>query len=155
VNQNRRLYRCRDDRRIAGVAAGVAEFFDLDPSIVRVVWFVSIFFGGLSLFLYIAMALIVPLEPLSDVMPAEAIGDAGSVTADGPVAAYMGHRHAPRQPGRWGLFFGYALILLGGIALADTLLPAFDAWHYLWPALIIGLGVLLVAGALRRESIQS
>ncbi len=66
MNTHRRLYRCRNDRKVAGVASGVAEFFELDPSVVRVVWLLSIFFGGLGLFLYIAMALIVPLEPLSD-----------------------------------------------------------------------------------------
>ena len=60
---NRRLYRCRHDQQIAGVASGLAEYFDLDPSLVRVLWFLSIFFGGLGLLLYIVMAIIVPLEP--------------------------------------------------------------------------------------------
>src|SRR6478736_2453047 len=50
---NRRLYRCSHDRRIAGVAAGLAEYFDLDPTLMRVLWFVSIFFtGGLAILLY-------------------------------------------------------------------------------------------------------
>ena len=151
MNQNRRLYRCRHDRRIAGVASGVAEFFDLDPTVVRVVWFLSIFFGGLGIFVYIAMALIVPLEPMSDVTPAEAAGEG----ADPAAAGYAGHRHAPRQPGRWSLFFGYALILLGGIALVDAMLPAWESWRYLGPAFIIGLGAILVAGALRREPTES
>ena len=60
---NRRLYRCRHDRRLAGVAGGVAEFFDLDPTLVRILFFLSIFLGGMGLFLYIGMAIIVPLEP--------------------------------------------------------------------------------------------
>lgn len=151
MNQNRRLYRCRHDRRIAGVASGVAEFFDLDPTVVRVVWFLSIFFGGLGLLLYIAMALIVPLEPMTDVSPAEAAGAGVDPAAIGSA----GHRHAPRQPGRWSLFFGYALILLGGIALVDALAPAWESWRYLWPAFIIGIGAFLVFGALRRESTES
>jgi phage shock protein PspC (stress-responsive transcriptional regulator) len=151
VNQNRRLYRCRHDRRIAGVASGVAEFFDLDPTVVRVVWFLSIFFGGLGLFVYVAMALIVPLEPMTDVTPAEAAG-AG---ADPAAIAAAGHRHAARRSGRWSLFFGYALILLGGIALVDALAPAWESWHYLWPAFIIGIGAFLVAGALRKEPTES
>ena len=58
MSQNHRLYRCRHDRKIAGVASGVAEFFDLDPTVVRVAWFLSIFFGGLGIFVYIVMALI-------------------------------------------------------------------------------------------------
>src|SRR3989304_5158096 len=142
VNPNHRLYRCRHGRRIAGVASGVAEFFDLDPTIVRVVWFLSIFFGGLGIFVYIAMALIVPLEPMSDVTPAEAAGEG----ADPAAIAPPGPPHAPRQPGRWSLFFGYALILLGAIALVDAVLPAWESWRYLGPAFLIGIGAILVAG---------
>ena len=52
---NRRLSRCRENRVIAGVASGVAEFFGLDPTLVRVLWFLSIFFGGVSLLLYIGL----------------------------------------------------------------------------------------------------
>src|SRR5262245_28984939 len=60
---NRRLYRCRENRQLAGVAAGVAEYFGLDPTLVRVLWFLSIFVGGFSILLYIGLAIIVPLEP--------------------------------------------------------------------------------------------
>ena len=139
---NRRsLYRCRHDRRIAGVAGGVAEFFDLDPTLVRLVWFLSIFFGGFGLLLYIVMAIIVPNEPLSEEERA-APADAGSP-----------HRHAGRS-GNGGLgltFVGLALILFGGLALANTV---FVDWGYsgsfLWPGFILAIGVLLVAAAFRR-----
>src|SRR6185503_8581701 len=61
---NRRsLYRCRHDKRLAGVASGIAEYFDLDVSLVRVLWVLSVFVGGMGLFLYVALAIIVPLEP--------------------------------------------------------------------------------------------
>jgi phage shock protein PspC (stress-responsive transcriptional regulator) len=69
VQVNRRLYRCRDNRVLAGVASGVAEFFGLDPTLVRVLWFLSIFVGGVSLLLYIGLAIIVPLEPLRPAPP--------------------------------------------------------------------------------------
>jgi len=60
----KRLYRCRVDRQIAGVAGGIAEYLDVDPTLVRILWIVSIFFGGVSILLYILMAFIVPLEPV-------------------------------------------------------------------------------------------
>lgn len=61
---NDRLYRSRNERMFAGVAGGVAERFDLDPSLVRVLWFVLVFLsGGIFLLLYIAMALVVPEAP--------------------------------------------------------------------------------------------
>jgi phage shock protein C len=137
---NRHLYRCRHDRRIAGVASGVAEYFDLDPSLVRVLWFVSMFFGGLSLVLYFGLWIIVPLEPLS-----------GAEAATEAAAAPAGHHHATRGDGRWTTFIGIALVLFGAIALVDALLPSADAWRYLWPLFVVGLGGVLIAGAVRRE----
>ena len=136
---NRRLYRCRENRVIAGVASGVAEFFGLDPTLVRVLWFVSIFFGGVSLLLYIGLAIIVPLEPLA----------AGSAAA--PAEGAVPHRHGPGGSGRWVTFFGIALILLGGLALLNAALPSIATARYLWPLFIIGLGAVLVVGAMRRD----
>ena len=60
----RRLYRSVDDRILAGVAGGVAAYFDVDPVIVRIIWFLSIFFSGsLTFWAYIVMIFVVPLEP--------------------------------------------------------------------------------------------
>lgn len=144
---NRRLYRCRHDRRLAGVAGGLAEFFDLDPTLVRLLWFLSIFFtGGLSILLYLGLVLIVPLEP------------ATQAEADALANAPEGHRHAARGDGSGRLvtFFGLALILFGGLALVDALLPSWvDAWRYLGPAFFVGIGALLVAGAMRRETTEA
>ena len=152
---NRRLYRCTHDRMLAGVASGLAEYFDLDPTAVRILWLLSFLLGGLGLFLYIGMAIIGPNEPI-------AIGEPGTVTTapDGTVIASaavppvqsFGHRHGPRRDGRWTTFFGLALVLLGSLALIDAFIPAWeDASRYLGPAFIIGIGVLLVAFAVRRE----
>ena len=144
---NRRLYRCSHDRRIAGVAAGLAEYFDLDPTLMRVLWFVSIFFtGGLAILLYLALAIIIPLEPMTE------------HDATQTYAASEGHRHAPRGDGsgRWITFFGLVLILFGGLALLDSVLPSYiDASRYLAPAFIVGIGGLLVAVSLRRETPSS
>jgi phage shock protein C len=141
---NRRLYRCRTDRRLAGVAAGVAEFFDLDPSLVRVLWFLSIFLGGLGVLLYIGMAIIVPLEPLS----AEDAAKAATVEAEG-------HRHSTRGDGRWTTVVGIVLILFGSLAFIDRFLPALDVRHLVVPLGAIAIGALLVASAMRREPTES
>jgi phage shock protein PspC (stress-responsive transcriptional regulator) len=171
---NRRLYRCQHDRRIAGVAAGVAEYFDADPTIVRILWVLSIFFGGFGLLLYIAMAIIVPLEPetgyLAGAQPGDAIGVAGEAGETGQAGGQAGvpaptgwhsaptsHRHAPRGgSGRAATVFGIILILFGALALVDAFLPAWaDGGRFLWPAFIVGIGALLVATAVRREPTES
>jgi len=61
---NGRLYRSRDERVLAGVAGGLADYLDVDPSLVRVVWAIlALFSGGAFLIIYIVMALVVPEEP--------------------------------------------------------------------------------------------
>lgn len=61
---NDRLFRSRSDRMLAGVAGGVADRFDLDPSLVRVGWTILILLsGGIFLVIYIVMAIVVPEEP--------------------------------------------------------------------------------------------
>jgi phage shock protein C len=147
---NRRLYRCRHDKRLAGVAAGVAEYFELDPSLVRVLWFVSIFFGGVTLLLYIGMAIIVPLEPIS----VEAGAGEATEAAEGSVVP-EGHRHTTHDHGRWTTFVGLALIFVGSLALIDRYLPALDVEHLIVPAVAIGIGAFLVASAIRRDPMES
>lgn len=61
-NDNGRLFRSQDSI-IAGVCAGVAEYFGLDVSLVRIATLLLILFGGLSLWVYIILWLIVPKAP--------------------------------------------------------------------------------------------
>ena len=59
-----RLYRSPTDRVLAGVAGGMAETYNWDPAIVRVMWALLILLtGGTLLILYIVMALVIPLRP--------------------------------------------------------------------------------------------
>mgnify|MGYP004538336017 FL=1 len=59
----KRLYRTRTDRKLAGVCGGVADYFNIDPTIVRVIWALLAFFYGTSVLLYLIMALVVPEKP--------------------------------------------------------------------------------------------
>jgi phage shock protein C len=60
----RRLCRSADDRLIAGVAGGLAAYLDVDPAIVRIIWFLSILLTGtVTLWVYLIMIVVVPLEP--------------------------------------------------------------------------------------------
>ncbi|HXY13743.1 MAG TPA: PspC domain-containing protein [Terriglobales bacterium] len=73
VLARKRLVRPRANRKIAGVCAGFAEYFDLDVTLVRVVWLISVFLGvGLSLIAYVAAWIIMPDEPLPLPAPAPA-----------------------------------------------------------------------------------
>lgn len=60
----KKLYRSRTQVVLGGVCGGIADYFDVDISIVRVVTFILIFFGGLSLWVYIVLWIVVPKEPI-------------------------------------------------------------------------------------------
>ena len=64
----KRLYRTEGNHKmIAGVCGGVAEYFDIDPTIVRVLWVLITFAGSIGFWLYVICAFIVPTK--SDVYP--------------------------------------------------------------------------------------
>lgn len=141
---NRRLYRCRENRMLAGVAGGLAEYTGLDPSLVRILWLVSVFFWGAGILLYIAMAIIVPLEPLTR---EAAAAHAADVTAG--IASPHAHREGS---GRVMTFIGVVLLLIGSLALIDAYLPGWASWRQLWPLLFLGAGGFLVVTSMRRSA---
>ena len=143
----RRLYRCREDRQIAGVASGMAEYLGLDPTVVRILWILSVFFGGFTILLYIVLAFVVPLEPIGAAhLDASADALAGSVEG-GPA-----HEHRARGESRFGFGLGVLLVVFGSIALLGSILPGWIASMTLGPAFIFALGVALVLVAARRPS---
>jgi phage shock protein PspC (stress-responsive transcriptional regulator) len=59
----RKLYRLTTDKKIAGVCAGLAEYFELDPVLFRLVFVISMFFGGIGLLIYVLLWILVPEKP--------------------------------------------------------------------------------------------
>lgn len=60
----KRLYKSEENRVICGVCGGLADFFGIDPTIVRLIWAVLTVFAGADLWLYIIAAIIIPRESL-------------------------------------------------------------------------------------------
>jgi len=56
------LYRPRDDRMIAGVCAGIARRFNIDPTVVRIAFIASLFLPGPQILIYLAACLLMPDE---------------------------------------------------------------------------------------------
>lgn len=111
----RRLRRSRTDRKIAGVAGGLGRHLDIDPTIIRVLLVVLVFFGGAGLLLYGAMWLLVPEDHT---------GDAVIRTSDST---------------RNALLIG-AAVLAGLAAVGD----AFDGYGFPWPLAVAAILVAVV-----------
>lgn len=59
----KRLYKSRTDVKIDGVCGGIAEYFQIDPTIVRIIWAAAVLFVGSGIFAYIIAAIIMPRDP--------------------------------------------------------------------------------------------
>lgn len=159
---NRRLYRSVSDRKIGGVAAGTATYFDIDPSISRVLWLLlAIFTGGAFVIVYLVMWAVVPEEPWAPGAPSTAEaeqavdGEAPSATDESaavPTAAasttWSKSVEVSGGPGPH-VIFGVILILIGGWFLAQQFLP-WLSFGTLWPIGLVVIGVIILAAALRR-----
>lgn len=160
---------------LAGVAAGVADALDADPSLVRIAWaLLAIFTGGIAFVVYIVMAIVVPEAPAAynttgpwgpaagepGAAPTPGAPEtAGSAPAGAPSTSYWAAdreaRRAARRarrrdagdPARGGLIAGVILIVIGGFFLVREFVPWFD-WHVWWPVGLIALGGLLLVLAL-------
>jgi phage shock protein C len=128
----RRLQKSRTDRMIDGVCGGLAAYFSIDATLVRIVWVLLTLFGGSGVILYIAAMIIMPKEELS---PA-------STTT---VAPPKNHDHNTK-------FWGILLVAVGAFWLMGNL--GFPLWHQWWgfpwhigvPLLLILAGVMFMFG---------
>lgn len=61
----KRIYRSRQERMVCGVCGGIAEYFDLDPSLVRLGWIIFSAMGGSGFLAYIIAAVVIPSKQLN------------------------------------------------------------------------------------------
>lgn len=59
----KRLYKSRDDQKLDGVCAGIAKYFEVDPTVIRLAWVLFSALGGSGVLAYIVCALVIPREP--------------------------------------------------------------------------------------------
>lgn len=144
-----RLYRSRTERVLFGVAGGVAERLGVDPALVRIAWVLLTLAGGFGLLLYIVMAFVVPEAPVG-VAP---IGTEDGGGAAPPSGSAWGTTGGPRRldDGRGAMIFGLVLVGAGVWFLARQWLTFLDS-ELVGPIVLIGLGAVLLVGAMRRSS---
>ena len=138
---NRRLTRSRNSM-IGGVAAGVAEWIDADPALVRIAWALLVpITGGAALLAYIVAWAVLPEALAAPTTDAQA--GAGSE----PVAQEVPSR--PIDQGRTQLLLGGGLVLVGLWFLVREYLPGID-WGVVWPLALVAAGVAILIASTRR-----
>jgi len=138
-----RLQRSTTNRVWTGVAGGIAEYFQIDPTLVRVLFVIAtILTGGLFFIVYIALIVLMPL-------PGQR-GPFDSSTTTPPASASltpssMPYRHSPEAAARRREGAGWLLVALGVVfLLANAGAFRFVDFRYIWPIALIALGAFIV-----------
>ncbi|MCX9083289.1 MAG: PspC domain-containing protein [Candidatus Methanoperedens sp.] len=145
-----RITKSKTDRVIEGVCGGIAQYYGIDPVIVRFIFVVLLFMNGIGFFIYLILAIIMPKPDKLDQLPNETIrenvqemGERVKEAGEGLGKAFSKDtEEKTRHRTGW---FGIILILLGITLLLDRLnLIKWLDKDLLWPVIIIFIGVWLL-----------
>ena len=146
---NKKLYRSSKDKILGGVAAGLADYFNIDPTLVRVLFVVILFLGGTGILAYIIMWIIVPEEPLiiptSETKAEETSETETDSSKQGSFFdAKTYYENLDRRREKRRTVAGFILLIIGLIFLADNFIPRIRIGEF-WPLILIaaGIGILL------------
>lgn len=135
----KRLYRSSQNRVISGVCGGIAEYFAIDPAIIRLVWLVLIFAGGTGILAYILAVFIIPEKPAgygSFSSTSSSTGDPNDFSTKEP--------EAPRFDSEKS-----KLLIGGGLVVFGIMLAAKQVFHWIdfsffGPLLLILIGAAII-----------
>ncbi len=80
--RQRRLYRSNTEKMLFGVAGGLAEYFEIDPTVVRVLFVLAALLNGVGIVLYLALAIIMPKRPPAGTSSGDASAPPGAGTTE-------------------------------------------------------------------------
>ena len=129
----KRLYRSRRNKIFAGVCGGIAEYFDIDPTIIRLIFIVGLFSNGVGILAYLITLIIVPLPPEEAADHGEANGEETEVKKTSIQRVSEKKRY----------ILGGILIFIGTAFFAEKYFRWFD-FDYLWPVLLVIIGCLII-----------
>lgn len=156
-----RLYRIVNGKVIGGVAGGLAEYFGIDPTIMRIIFILLTLIGGGGILIYLILWIVVP-EKYTLYPPFGNYSGTGSSTAYGnttgvgetyegyapgvpgnPVTPTYVNPESPKSKIDGSLIAGLVLILIGSFFLFERFVPRLDFGDF-WPLLLVLIGGLMI-----------
>lgn len=136
VNMKKTLYRLPRQGKIFGVCAGLAEYFDIDVTLMRVIFVILAFAtSGAMVLLYFILAVILPVY-----------GDVKDDTISEKIEILGKDLQSSKSANRARNYTGAGIIIVGAWLLLGQFYPwMFNVqWQYIWPLLLILAGVLMI-----------
>ena len=137
MSNNKRLQRDLQNKVLGGVCSGLGNYFDMDATFWRILFFVLFLFGCSGLLIYIILWIVMPA--------------ATYVPGAQPAAPEEASADGARKKKNSNMAAGLTLIGIGAICLLARYVPQIN-WHTAWPILLIVLGVILIIPFKSKES---
>lgn len=143
----KKLYRDEQHKTIGGVCAGLAEYFGVDISVVRLLFVLALVFKGGGFLIYVILWIVLPKKPFNYVPPVDYTVPPGS-----PFQSSAPYQPTPvfvpqvkKGPSTASIIGGLVLILLGGGFLLDefNIIPDWDFEQW-WPVILVVIGLVLM-----------
>ena len=178
MNAPKRLYRSSTSKMIAGVSGGLAEYFDIDPVIIRLIFvLLAVAGGGSGIPIYIILWIALPLRPITEynfhtfnastpagtATPNEATVNPDETAAAGQASATEGQQqqwqNVPPPPPftdfvskkeNTNLILGVGLIIVGVLFFAGRFIHYIN-FHTLWPLALVAVGAVLIYSNLNEQ----
>jgi phage shock protein PspC (stress-responsive transcriptional regulator) len=136
---------------IGGVAGGLAEYFEIDPVIVRLLFVLAVIFGGSGILAYIILWIVIPqrpyiITPFNSQKDSKGSEDKSESDDSKNNSEPKMNSFTVKPQNNKTVFAGAILIVLGGLFLLDNFLPHFRFSHF-WPLVLIGLGIAIIMNA--------
>ncbi|AKG91993.1 phage shock protein C {PspC} family protein [Geoglobus ahangari] len=124
-----KLFRSRSDRVIAGVCGGLARYFGVDATLIRLIFVVGALLKGVTILIYIILALIIPEEPED------------GEEEERPAVEPEGGGETRRK------LLAYLLILFGAFVFMEDLFPFWLSDEQIFAAILILIGIWILKGS--------
>ena len=149
-----RLFRSGRQKMIGGVCGGLADYFRIDVTLVRLLALLTLFMGGAGFFAYLVMWVVVPLNPDHQVGYARQYSRGADTIISDIVndveEAAQNFKKDNEHGGQGTKFAGGFLIILGVIFMLDQWFPYWFSMSKMWPFVLIIIGVAIIWRGKRR-----
>lgn len=157
---NKKLYRSKTDKIFAGVCGGLADYFDIDATIIRLLFILIVAFGGSGLIVYLLLWLIMPkssnepaiiteekVKEVAQEIKEKAEEFRENIKNEELQPKVRSHLHDSNR--RRGGLFGWILLILGLVFLFNSFAPTWMRIHAFsyWPLILVFLGLVMIVNS--------
>ena len=141
----KKLYRSRNKKVVAGIAGGLGDYLDVDPVIIRIIIVLTTIFNGVGLLIYIIMWIVIPEEEYdpSKIKAEKTFSEDSGQSKEANFTEDPNPEVKPEKSSNGRIIFGVILIFIGIVFLFERFIPFFD-FEFIFAIGMVALGFALI-----------